>query len=547
MRAHRTLILSLILALALAVPAAAAARRLIIGGSTSVLPLAQKLASRLPQGLPEDPRAEVEGGQSDIGISGVAEGRFDIGDSSRDPIEGVDPHGLVFTKIARDGVCVITNNSNPIANLSQETVEGIFTGASATGAKSPARKISGPIDLFDRDGASGTQDAFQHIFLGENAEDLAERDGQRPPTASSRTRVGRDKQAIGFVSFAFTGGVNPVGYKGIACNLRNAKSGQYLGVRNFWMVTKGAPERRSAEVHQMGDERQQDRRKRSSTRAGSRSTEQRGRRRTAQDCDRIAGAAARSARRADARRARRRVLLLIALMVVTVVINAWPSFSANGSAGSAPAGTSITQLRAMREGTPLPGHSHPVLPRLAADLGDDPDDRACGRVRAGRLDARGDLPDRIRARAACAASSSPSCACSPACLGDLRADRDPAIAPWINENLISNGAQAVGHLRRAAQRHEPDDGDVDPDGDDPADHGRADRQRAGSVPASWREGSAALGRQPLAHDLARVAAHRAAGNRRRDGARDRTRARRGDHARDGRRRQRRSRPTRSTA
>ena len=46
---------------------------------------------------------------------------------------------------------------------------------------------------------------------------------------------------VGFVSFAFTPGVNAVGYAGIPCTLRNAKSGQYLGVRNFWMVTKGAP------------------------------------------------------------------------------------------------------------------------------------------------------------------------------------------------------------------------------------------------------------------------------------------------------------------
>jgi len=50
-----------------------------------------------------------------------------------------------------------------------------------------------------------------------------------------------------------------------------------------------------------------------------------------------------------------------------------------------------------------------------------------------------------------------------------------------------------------------------------------------SVPASWKEGSAALGRQPLAHDRARVAAHRAPGDRRRDRACHSARARRGDH------------------
>ena len=50
-----------------------------------------------------------------------------------------------------------------------------------------------------------------------------------------------DKQAIGFVSFAYTAGVKALSYEGVPCTLRNAKSGQYAGVRNFWMVTEGAP------------------------------------------------------------------------------------------------------------------------------------------------------------------------------------------------------------------------------------------------------------------------------------------------------------------
>ena len=240
MRAHRTLILFVTAALALAIPAGALARPLIIGGSTSVLPLAQKLASAYHKAFPRISSPKVSGGQSDIGIQGASTGRFDIGDSSRDPIKGVDPHGLVFTKVARDGVCVITNSQNPLSNLSQENVEGIFTGRIRDWSEVPGARISGPIDLFDRDGASGTQDAFQHIFLGETL--------KISPSATAETSngleqnaVSSDKQAVGFVSFAYTGGVNAVSYQGIPCTLHNAKSGQYAGVRNFWMVTKGVP------------------------------------------------------------------------------------------------------------------------------------------------------------------------------------------------------------------------------------------------------------------------------------------------------------------
>lgn len=247
MRANRSLTVSLIaaftLALALAVPAAASAKRLIIGGSTSVLPLAQKLASAYHKAYPKIPAPEVEGGQSDAGIEGVIEGRFDIGDSSRDPEKSEEEPGapaLTWTKIARDGVCIITNDANHVPNLSQEEVEGIFTGRIREWSEVEGSTISGPIDLFDRDGASGTQDAFQHIFLGETT--------TVSPSASTETSNGLeqqaiegDKQAIGFVSFAYTGGTNAVGYEDIPCNLRNARSGQYAGVRNFWVVTKGVP------------------------------------------------------------------------------------------------------------------------------------------------------------------------------------------------------------------------------------------------------------------------------------------------------------------
>jgi phosphate ABC transporter permease protein PstC len=51
------------------------------------------------------------------------------------------------------------------------------------------------------------------------------------------------------------------------------------------------------------------------------------------------------------------LLALIGLMVVTVVINAWPSFSANGLSWFGPGGDVGRQFQAMQTGKPLPGHS----------------------------------------------------------------------------------------------------------------------------------------------------------------------------------------------
>jgi phosphate transport system substrate-binding protein len=239
LRAHRTLIVSLILAVVLAATASAAPKRLLIDGSTSMLPLVKKLAQAYHKDFPKIPEPGVTGGESDIGVNDVNAGRVDIGDVSREH-EAQDPTGLFGYKIARDGICVITNNANPLPNLSQETLSEIFTGTIRDWSEVPGAKVSGPIDLFDRESTSGTQAAFQNIFLGE------ERKITPDATAESSTglevnAIAAEKSAIGFVSLAATigGGVHPVDYQGIQCTLPNAKSGQYGGVRNFWMLTKG--------------------------------------------------------------------------------------------------------------------------------------------------------------------------------------------------------------------------------------------------------------------------------------------------------------------
>lgn len=239
MRAHRTLIVSLILSLALAGSASAASKRLLIDGSTSMFPLVQKLAAAYHKEFPKIPEPKVGAGESDIGISDVAAGRVDIGDVSREH-EAQDPKGLVGYKIARDGICVITNNANPLPNLSQETIVGIFTGTIRDWSEVPGAKISGPIALFDREATSGTQAAFQNIFLGEERK-ITPSASALSSTGLEVNAVSAEASAIGFVSLAATIGsnVHTVDYQNIPCTLPNAKSGQYGGVRNFWMLTKG--------------------------------------------------------------------------------------------------------------------------------------------------------------------------------------------------------------------------------------------------------------------------------------------------------------------
>ena len=234
-RPHVALIATAALALA---PATALAKTTItMSGSTSVFPLATALAKKYVSLHPGQVGFRILQGGSDVGINDVAHGRVTIGDSSRDPLPS-DPGGLVFNKIARDGICVITSRSNPLSNLSQQEVRAIFTGQVRDWSQVPGARVSGPIDLVTRTASSGTADAFQNIFLGQDLR-VAPSAAAKQSNGLVEQTVRSDQNAIGFVSFDFIAGTNAVGYQGVPCTLRNAKSGQYGGVRNFWLVTRG--------------------------------------------------------------------------------------------------------------------------------------------------------------------------------------------------------------------------------------------------------------------------------------------------------------------
>jgi phosphate transport system substrate-binding protein len=223
-------------AIAGAAPAAASAETVItMSGSTSVAPLAALLAKQYVKTKP-DVKFKLAQGGSDVGIADVAAGRVTIGNSSRDP-KSTDPGGIFFNKVAKDAICVITNNANAVPDLSQEAIQGIFSGRITSWSDVPGARQTGPINIAVRTAASGTQDAFQKIFMGDAK--IAASAAQKASNGLVQQAVQSDPSAIGYVSLDFIDGVRPASYKGVACDLRNAKSGEYGGVRNFWMVTRG--------------------------------------------------------------------------------------------------------------------------------------------------------------------------------------------------------------------------------------------------------------------------------------------------------------------
>lgn len=222
-----------------AVPSVATAKPVItMSGSTSVAPLASLLARAYLKQYPGRVKFKLAQGGSDVGVADVARGAVSIGNSSRDP-KSSDPSGVFFNKIARDAICLVTNPKNPVANLSQEQIQAIYSGKVRNWSDIPGATATGSINLVGRTAASGTQDAFQKIFMGSAS--VSSVLSAKASNGLVQQTVQTDPNAVGYVSLDFVKGTNPVAYKGIACNLRNAKANTYGGVRNFWMTTRGRP------------------------------------------------------------------------------------------------------------------------------------------------------------------------------------------------------------------------------------------------------------------------------------------------------------------
>ena len=223
---------------AAALPASAAAVPVITAsGSTSVAPLFGQLAKGYidDRNLRGKLKFKLAQGGSDTGVSAVAQGKVSIGNSSRDP-KSTDS-GVVFNRVAEDALCIATHPDNKIGNLTQAQVQAIFSGQVRNWEQVQGATVSGPIDLVTRTPASGTQDAFDKIFMG--GKKTSETASAKASNGLIQQTVRSSRNAIGYVSLDFTEGVNSASYQGVGCSLAAAKSGQYGGTRSFYMVTRG--------------------------------------------------------------------------------------------------------------------------------------------------------------------------------------------------------------------------------------------------------------------------------------------------------------------
>ncbi len=210
----------------------AAKHTLAISGSTSVGPLAEKLAERYKE--EHDINIEINQIGSSAGITNAINGVSEIGMSSRDLKEDEKAKGLQETIIAYDGIVVIVHPSNKVENLTIEQVKDIFTGKITNWKELGGDDME--IVVVSREDGSGSRDAFQEI-VGYSSGQLVRSAIVASGNGNIKTTVATNKHAVGFISFEYIDpSIQPVKINGVEATAENVLQQKYKLSRPFLFV-----------------------------------------------------------------------------------------------------------------------------------------------------------------------------------------------------------------------------------------------------------------------------------------------------------------------
>ena len=171
---------------------------------------------------------------SGSGIKAVKDGTCDIGLSSRYLKDSEKAEGLKETVVAIDGIAVIVNPGNTVANLTLEQIAGIYKGE-ITNWKDVGGSDS-EIVLIGREENSGTRDGFESIT---DTEGVCKYRQELTSNGAVLTAVAENPNSIGYVSLSSVKDtVKAISVNGVAPNEATIKDGTYAVQRPFVLVTK---------------------------------------------------------------------------------------------------------------------------------------------------------------------------------------------------------------------------------------------------------------------------------------------------------------------
>ncbi|AYG00750.1 MULTISPECIES: phosphate ABC transporter substrate-binding protein [Lactococcus] len=173
--------------------------KIIAGGSTALQPLAQQASTEF---MAKNPNVQVtvQGGGSGVGLTQVAAGSFQIGNSDifAEEKSGIDASAITDHKVAVVGFAPIVNAKIDVKNLTSQQLQDVFTGKVTNW-----KQVGGPdqkITVIGRTEGSGTRVNFDKFALG----GATEVNGPTQDASGSVvTMVGQTPGAVSYVALSY--------------------------------------------------------------------------------------------------------------------------------------------------------------------------------------------------------------------------------------------------------------------------------------------------------------------------------------------------------
>ena len=205
-----------------------------LAGSTSMEKLCEAMSESFMEKYP-DINVTTEYTGSGAGLESLEAGSVDIGNSSRNLKDSELEAGAVENIVAIDGIAVIVDKDNTVADLSSDDLGKIYKGEvtnwSELGGNDEAIVVIG------RENGSGTRTAFEELLGLEDACKYAQ---ELDSTGGVLAKVASTPGAIGYVSLDVVDDtVNAVSLNGAEASEESILAGNYLLSRPFVMATMG--------------------------------------------------------------------------------------------------------------------------------------------------------------------------------------------------------------------------------------------------------------------------------------------------------------------
>ena len=207
----------------------------VTNGSTSMESVMGSLIEAFKEVQP-DVQVQYTGSGSSAGITGAQDGTCDIGLASRDLKD--DETGVKQITVAKDGIAIIVNPENPVADLSIEQIAQIFTGEVTNWSDLGGN--DGQIVPIGREAGSGTRDGFESIT---GTEDACVYQNELTSTGEVIANVASNPNAIGYASLsAVDDTVKALTVGGVAPSEETVLDGTYAIQRNFNFILSDSTE-----------------------------------------------------------------------------------------------------------------------------------------------------------------------------------------------------------------------------------------------------------------------------------------------------------------